>query len=74
MASVADTVHHCPPAGQYATPCCGETPFDLPRTDRITSDPSLVTCRGCLACSELDYGPCTCRRDCGHLCCTGGSR
>lgn len=24
------------------TSCCGRTPFDLPRTDRITSDPALA--------------------------------
>jgi hypothetical protein len=28
--------------------------------------------RGCLACSDADYGMCTCRDDCGHLNCTGG--
>lgn len=25
-------------------PCCGRTPFEVPRTDRIAEDPSLVTC------------------------------
>ena len=24
--------------------CCGLTPFEVPRTDRITADPGLVTC------------------------------
>jgi hypothetical protein len=28
--------------------------------------------RQCLACSELDYGPCTCTRPCDSICCTGG--
>jgi hypothetical protein len=37
-------VHHCPHDGMLVTPCCGRTPFDLPRTDRVTVDPSLVTC------------------------------
>lgn len=37
-------VHACPPDGTQLTPCCGETPFDLPRTDQITLDPALVTC------------------------------
>lgn len=41
---MSEIIHHCPPDGTYTTPCCGETPFDLPRTDRITADPSLVTC------------------------------
>ena len=71
---MAEVTHQCPPDGSGITPCCGETPFDLPRTDRMTLDPSLVTCHGCLACSDLDYGPCICKRDCGHLVCTGGFR
>lgn len=71
---MTETVHHCPPEGFFTTPCCGKTPFELPRGDRMTLDPSLVTCTGCLACSELDYGPCTCKAECGHLCCTGASR
>jgi hypothetical protein len=40
----AEVTHQCPPDGQGFTPCCGKTPFELPRTDRITLDPSLVTC------------------------------
>lgn len=27
-------------------PCCGLTPHEAPRTDRITQDPALVTCHG----------------------------
>ena len=30
-----------------------------------------VTGRPCLACSELDNGPCHCTDDCGHIRCTG---
>jgi hypothetical protein len=41
---MAEIIHLCPPDGMIFTPCCGETPFDLPRTDRMTLDPSLVTC------------------------------
>jgi hypothetical protein len=41
-----ETVHLSPPDGAHRTPCCGETPFDLMRTDRMTNDPSLVTCGG----------------------------
>jgi hypothetical protein len=39
-----EITHQCPPDGQYVTPCCGLTPFELPRGDRITEDPALVTC------------------------------
>ena len=72
----SETVHHCPAAdhGGGLTPCCGKTPFELPRTDRMTTGPSRVTCYGCLACSELDYGACICKQDCGHLCCSGMAR
>lgn len=38
------TVHRCPPHGESLTPCCGRTPFELPRTERITVDDLLVTC------------------------------
>lgn len=38
------TTHACPPDGSGLTPCCGRTPFELPRTDRITNDPEHVTC------------------------------
>jgi hypothetical protein len=40
---MTETVHRCPPDGGL-TPRCGKTPFELPRTDRITSDPARVTC------------------------------
>ena len=40
----SEIVHACPPDGGGLTPCCGKTPFELPRTDRMTLDPSLVTC------------------------------
>jgi hypothetical protein len=36
--------HACPPDGSGIMPCCGRTPFEVPRTDRMTLDPSLVTC------------------------------
>jgi hypothetical protein len=41
-----ETVHGCPPDGSGLTPCCGRTPFELPRTDRMTRDAALVTCAG----------------------------
>ena len=38
-------VHLCPPDGNGGLmPCCGLTPFEVPRTDRMTLDPALVTC------------------------------
>ncbi|HMM95319.1 hypothetical protein [Phycicoccus sp.] len=43
---VADvTVHACPPDGEFVTPCCGRSPFELPMTDRMTVD-DTVTCTG----------------------------
>jgi hypothetical protein len=40
-----EVVHLCPEAGG-AMRCCGLTPFDVPRSDRVTTDPQLVTCGG----------------------------
>jgi hypothetical protein len=40
----AETTHACPKRGSGVTPCCGRSPFELPRTDRLTLDPALVTC------------------------------
>lgn len=42
---VREVVHGCPPDGSGLTPCCGRTPFELPRTDRISSE-APVTCAG----------------------------
>ena len=41
-----EIVHGCPPDGSGLTPCCGQTPFELPRTDRMATDPGFVTCTG----------------------------
>lgn len=35
-------------------PCCGRTPFEVPRTDRITLDPALVTCEGLVAGARIE--------------------
>lgn len=40
-------IHRSPGSGAL-TPCCGRSPFELPRTDRMTVDSDLVTCRGAL--------------------------
>lgn len=47
----AEVVHGCPPDGSGLTPCCGRTPFELPLTDRISSE-APVTCPG----KETDRG------------------
>jgi hypothetical protein len=44
-ATQTEITHACPPGDAACTPCCGRTPFELPRTDRLTLDPTLVTCR-----------------------------
>jgi hypothetical protein len=41
----AEVVHRCPRFGSGITPCCERTPWELPRTDRMTLDPALVTCK-----------------------------
>ncbi|MFJ8583660.1 hypothetical protein ACIRD2_03230 [Streptomyces sp. NPDC093595] len=41
---VQAVVHATPRKGSGLTPCCGRTPFELPRTDRISIDPFEVTC------------------------------
>ena len=40
-----EVVHMAPPTNAGVMPCCGRPPFELPRTDRLTEDPTLVTCR-----------------------------
>jgi hypothetical protein len=41
---ITETVHLCPADGGRVMPCCGQTPFDVARTDRMTLDEALVTC------------------------------
>lgn len=43
-----EVVHACPVGDSGVTPCCGRTPFELPRHDRMTvteDDSALVTCK-----------------------------
>jgi hypothetical protein len=35
--------------------CCGRTPFEIPRDERITLDPDAVTCRA----RRIDVAECT---------------
>jgi hypothetical protein len=37
-------VHACPPGNSALTPCCGRTPFELARTDRLTYEQAEITC------------------------------
>lgn len=40
-----ELTHACPQDGDGGLmPCCNLTPFEVPRTDRITLDLELVTC------------------------------
>lgn len=43
---VRGVVHRCPTGDAATTPCCGRSPLELPRTDRLTEDAELVTCAG----------------------------
>jgi hypothetical protein len=49
--------HRCPPEGSGLMPCCGRTPFEVSRCDRITLDPALVTCTGAANPSESGERP-----------------
>lgn len=41
---VLEVLHACPPGDSGIMPCCGRTPFEIPRTDRLTTDKGAVTC------------------------------
>ncbi|MEU9558014.1 hypothetical protein [Streptomyces fumanus] len=41
----AETVHGCPRPGSSRTPCCDRLPWELPLTDRISSE-APITCPG----------------------------
>lgn len=43
-AVASETIHQCPPSGSTTMPCCGRTPFEVPSTDRMCTDPEQVTC------------------------------
>ncbi len=45
MPSTTESIVHAePPDGSGLTRCCGRTPFELPRTDRMTDGITSVTC------------------------------
>ncbi|KQY58337.1 hypothetical protein ASD11_01330 [Aeromicrobium sp. Root495] len=39
-----EVVHLGPPVGSGVMPCCGRTPLEVPRTDRMTYESEFVTC------------------------------
>ena len=41
-----EVTHRCPPEGSGVMPCCGRTPFEVSRRDRMTPYGDLVTCNG----------------------------
>lgn len=45
VTGATETVHGCPADGSGLTPCCGLTPFELSRDDRMTPWNALVTCK-----------------------------
>lgn len=45
-ASLANEVTHLVLPGGAVMDCCGRTPWELPRTDCMTTDRALVTCPG----------------------------
>ncbi|WP_329126126.1 hypothetical protein [Streptomyces sp. NBC_01353] len=42
--AASQATHAAPTAGSGLTGCCRRTPFELPHTDLMTTDPKLVTC------------------------------
>jgi hypothetical protein len=54
--TMTETTHQCPPDGGGLMPCCGLTPFEVPRTGRITLDSALVTCIPCEDGTERKIG------------------
>lgn len=54
---LAEVAHGCPPDGSGLTPCCGLPPFELPLTDRISSE-APTTCTGATRprCTCADVG------------------
>ncbi len=41
-----EVTHMCPVTSGDAMPCCGLTPYEVPRWHRLTLDKELVTCDG----------------------------
>lgn len=56
MVRVELELTHFAPKGGAVTPCCGHTPFELKRTDRLTNDAALVTCPGVWAARVVSGG------------------
>lgn len=37
-------IHFCPPYNSGMMPCCGKTPFEVPETDRLSTEFKEATC------------------------------
>lgn len=55
------TTHRVPPGDSNVMPCCGRTPFEVPREERVTGDNDLVTCQGDNYCVRHGQGRWRCR-------------
>ncbi|MDF2554159.1 MAG: hypothetical protein K0R60_54 [Microbacterium sp.] len=67
----AEVVHAMPGSDLSPLPCCGREVEDLPKVDRLTTDPDAVTCGRatpshrfdvapiCRECKEEKHGACT---------------
>jgi hypothetical protein len=53
---MSNITHLCPPGDSDLTACCGRSPHEL-LADRITLDPSLVTCPGKPAPEPQSFSP-----------------
>jgi hypothetical protein len=45
MVLVCGPIVHAQADGEWMLPCCSRTPFEVPRYNRMTLHPELVTCR-----------------------------
>lgn len=51
---MSEVIHLCPKPEDYGImQCCGKTPFEVSRWDRLAIDPVYVTC-------GVEYCPCAC--------------
>jgi len=41
---IPSVTHRCPPGDSGVMPCCGQTPFEVSRLDRMTLLADRVTC------------------------------
>lgn len=61
-------IHRCPIGDSSTMPCCGRTPFEVPRADRLTTVEEMVTCEGHdskIAACEASLDPIAIPHTCG---------